>query len=58
MNKKYLKLIEHIHNEDRRKAVTLADLRNVAAYFDRNNVPRNGRYITMESDMYYQLIGY
>jgi len=39
-----------------RKAVTLADIRSIAAFFDRNNIPRNGRYIAMPSDLYYQLI--
>lgn len=39
-----------------RKAVTLADLRNVAKAFDLQNVPKNGRYILMPADMYYQLL--
>ena len=39
-----------------RKAVTLADIRSAAALMDKQNVPKNDRYLEMDSDMYYQLI--
>ena len=39
-----------------RKAVTLADIRSAAGLMDKQNVPKNDRYLMMDSDMYYQLL--
>lgn len=39
-----------------RNAITLKDVRNAAALMDRNNVPKQGRYLLMPSDLYYQLL--
>ncbi len=40
-----------------RKAITLADIKAVKKIFDAADVPQNGRYILLDSEMYNQLLG-
>jgi hypothetical protein len=39
-----------------RKAVTLADIANLAKKLDKDNVPRQGRKLLMQSDMFWELM--
>lgn len=39
-----------------RKAVTLADIQSLAKKLDKDNVPRMGRKLLMQTDMFYQLL--
>jgi len=39
-----------------RKVLTLADIRSAAAKMDKQNVPKSGRYMVCDADMYYELL--
>lgn len=39
-----------------RKSITLADIRKAAAIMDKDNVPSMGRFMIMDSDLWYQLL--